>query len=84
MSVVCWHTPNFLVGLAVRDQPALAGRPLALFDAHDTVCALSHEARASQVTVGMSKPKAQRRCPDLVTMILRKIRHISVITTKMG
>ncbi len=67
MSVVCWHIPNLLVGLAVRDQPQLAGRPLALLDASEAVCALSHEARASQVTLGMSKHKAQRRCPDLVT-----------------
>jgi nucleotidyltransferase/DNA polymerase involved in DNA repair len=67
MSVVCWHIPNLLVGLAVRDQPALTGRPLALLDASEAVCALSGEARASRVAVGMSKHQAERRCPDLVT-----------------
>lgn len=63
---MCWHTPNLLIGLALRDHPKLAGRPLALLDASEIVCALSREARISNVAVGMAKHQAQRRCPDLV------------------
>lgn len=84
MSVVCWHTPNFLVGLAVRDQPALAGRPLALLDASEAVCALSGEARASRVVVGMSKHHAQRRCPDLVTRPLDMAKRQQEQSALMG
>lgn len=65
MSIMCCRVPNFLMGLAERDKPELAGRPVALLGADELVCAVSSEARQSGITLQMESRQARMRCPDV-------------------
>ncbi len=70
MSVLCCRVPDFLIGLAERQEPKWMGRPLALLDANERVSAASPEARLSGVAVQMSARQAQMRCPDVLLSLL--------------
>lgn len=65
MSVLCCQVPDFLVGLARRNQPDLSERPLALLGADERVWAVSREAQLSGVSTQMTPRQAQMRCPDV-------------------
>jgi DNA polymerase-4 len=59
----------FFVAVEVRDDPGLAGLPLAVAD--QVVACASYEARAWGVHAGMTVGQAVRACPRLVTVRLR-------------
>ncbi|MBI4789674.1 MAG: hypothetical protein HY782_21805 [Chloroflexi bacterium] len=65
MSVMCCRVPDFLMGLAERRQPDLAGKPVALLGADERVWAASLEARQSGVTLQMNARQARMRCADV-------------------
>lgn len=65
MSIMCCRVPDFLIGLAGRTKPELAGKPVALLGADELVCAVSPEARQSGVTLQMPGRQAQMRCADV-------------------
>ncbi len=65
MSIMCCRVPDFLMGLAERDKPELAGKPVALLGTDELVCAVSREARQSGVTLQMEPRQAQMRCPGV-------------------
>lgn len=66
MSVLCCRIPDFLVTLAVRRTPALAGRPLALLGGDARVWAASPVAQQEGVAAGMAARQARALCPDLL------------------
>ncbi len=66
MSVLCCRIPDFLVTLALRDEPRLAGAPLALLGGDAHVWAASPEAEQCGVYAGMLPRQARVRCPDLL------------------
>jgi DNA polymerase-4 len=59
----------FFVAVEVRDDPDLAGLPLAV--AEQVVACASYEARAWGVHAGMTVGRATRTCPPLVVARLR-------------
>lgn len=65
MSVMCCRVPDFLVSLAERQQPELAGKPFALLGTDERVWAASPAARESGVTVQMPARQARMRCADV-------------------
>lgn len=65
MSVLCCRVPDFLVGLAVRREPALAARPLALLGPDERVWAASPQAHSAGVSAQMAARQARALCPDL-------------------
>ena len=59
----------FYAAIEVRDQPELAGKPVAVGGARDrrgvlTTC--NYEARKFGVRSAMPSITAQRQCPDLI------------------
>lgn len=56
----------FFASVAQRDDPSLAGRPVAVGDR--VVAAASYEARARGVRAAMPMAEARRRCPGLVVV----------------
>lgn len=66
MSVLCCRIPDFLVTLAVRRTPALAGRPLALLGGDERLWAASPVAQEEGVAPGMAARQARALCPDLL------------------
>ena len=69
MDVACLIVPNFLVALARREHPELAGRPVIVGGApeeHAAVTACSPEAAAAGVTVGTTLRRALALCPGAV------------------
>lgn len=66
MSVLCCRVPDFLVGLAVRREPELAARPLALLGPDERVWAASPQAHSAGVRIQMAPRRAQAHCPDVV------------------
>lgn len=69
MDVACLIVPNFLVALARREHPELAGRPVVVGGApeeHAVVTACSPEAAAAGVTVGTTLRRALALCPGAV------------------
>lgn len=69
MDVACLVVPNFLVALARREHPELAGRPVVVGGApeeHAAVTACSPEAAAAGVTVGTTLRRALALCPGAV------------------
>jgi len=59
----------FYAAIEMRDDPALAGRPVAVGgspDSRGVVATCNYEARAHGVRSAMSMAKALRLCPDLV------------------
>ncbi len=69
MDVACLIVPNFLVALARREHPELAGRPVVVGGApeeHAAVTACSPEAAAAGVTVGTTLRRALALCPGAV------------------
>lgn len=66
MSVVCCRVPDFLIGLAQRQEPKWMGRPLALLGADERISAISPEARLSGIALQMSARQAQMRCPEVL------------------
>jgi len=66
MSVLSCRVPDFLIGLAQRQEPKWSGLPLALLGADERISAVSPEARQSGVAVQMSARQAQMRCPEVV------------------
>ena len=65
MSVMCCRVPDFLIGLAERQQPDLHGKPVALVGVDERVWACSSEARQSGVALQMSARQARMRCADV-------------------
>lgn len=65
MSVMCCRIPDFLIGLTARQQPEMAGQPVALLGADERVWAASAEARRSGVQLQMPARQARLRCPDV-------------------
>ena len=65
MSVMCCRIPDFLIGLAERRQPELAGKPVALLGTDERVWAASTEARESGVCLRMPARQARMRCADV-------------------
>lgn len=66
MSVLHASTSDFLIALAQRAQPALLGKPFALLDEAEMVCAASSIAREMGVAAGIPVRQAQTFCPDLL------------------
>jgi nucleotidyltransferase/DNA polymerase involved in DNA repair len=69
MDVACLVVPDFLVALARREHPELAGRPVVVGGApeeHAAVTACSPEAAAAGVTVGTTLRRALALCPNAV------------------
>ena len=69
MEVACLLVPDFLVALARREHPELAGRPVVVGGApeeHAAVTACSPEAAAAGVTVGSNLRRALALCPGAV------------------
>lgn len=66
MSVLCCRVPDFLVGLAVRREPGLGARPLALLGPDERVWAASPQAHSAGVRAQMAPRQAQAHCPDVV------------------
>ncbi len=66
MSVLCCRIPEFLITLALRRAPALAGVPLGLQGGDERVWAVSPSALSSGVLTGMTARQARVRCPDLL------------------
>lgn len=67
--VACVHLPHLALAVAVRDEPRLAGRPLAVVSEEGgapRVRDLSYAAQLSGVLRGMPLEQAQRACHDLV------------------
>lgn len=62
---MCCRVPDFLIGLAERYKPELAGKPVALLGADEMVSAVSMPARQSGVTLQMPARQARMRCPDV-------------------
>ncbi len=65
MSIMCCRVPDFLVRLAERQQPQLAGKPFALLDTDERVWAASPAARVSGVALQMPARQARMRCADV-------------------
>lgn len=65
MSVMCCRIPEFLIGLAKRAAPDLAGKPVALLGADERVWAASPAARQGGVRLQMLARQARLRCPDV-------------------
>lgn len=63
--IACVRLPYFATELEQRDHPALRMQPLALLDASERICFVSHQAVAAGVEVGMSAAKAAQVCPEL-------------------
>lgn len=69
MDVACLLVPDFLVALARREHPELAGRPVVVGGApeeHATVTACSPEAAAAGITPGTTLRRALALCPNAV------------------
>jgi nucleotidyltransferase/DNA polymerase involved in DNA repair len=64
VSVMCCRVPDFVTNLTLRQQPELAGRPLALLGPDELVWAVSPEAHQSGVRMQMPARQARMRCPD--------------------
>jgi nucleotidyltransferase/DNA polymerase involved in DNA repair len=65
MSVLCCRIPDFLFGLALRRDPGLSGRAVALLGSDERVGAASPAARQCGVLTQMTARQAQVRCPDV-------------------
>lgn len=75
MDVACLLVPNFLVALARRDSPGLAGRPVVVGgspEEHAQVTACSTEAAAAGVTVGTTLRRALALCSNAVFLPLQE------------
>lgn len=75
MDVACLFVANFLVALARRDNPHLAGRPVVVGgspEEHAQVTACSPEAAAAGVTVGTTLRRALALCPNAVFLPLQE------------
>ena len=70
MSVICCHTPNFLIQLAYRQQPHIADRPLALLGPDERICATSPLASKQGVRLAMRPRQAQTYCPEVALLPL--------------
>ncbi len=69
MDVACLQVPNFLVALARREHPDLAGRPIVVGGApeeHSRVTACSPEATAAGIAIGTTLRRALALCPSAV------------------
>lgn len=69
MNVACLLVPDFLVAIARRDNPRLAGRPVVIGGApeeHARVRACSPEALDAGVEPGMTLRRALALCPNAV------------------
>ena len=61
----------FFVSVAVRDQPELAGKPVAVVSGGEStseVCSANYEARAFGLKADMFLREARQRCPELRTL----------------
>jgi len=76
----------FYASVEQRDDPALAGRPVAVGAAsgRGVVAAASYEARASGVRSAMPMVRARRLCPDLVVVPPRFDRYHEVSDALMA
>lgn len=75
MEVACLVVPNFLVALARREHPELAGRAVIVGGApeeHAVVTACSPEAAAAGVTAGTTLRRALALCPNAVFLPLQE------------
>ena len=59
--------PDWPVVAARREDPELAGRPVAVL-AQARVLAASAEARAERVVAGLRRREAEARCPGLAVV----------------
>lgn len=62
---MCCRVPDFLIGLAERQQPTLVEKPVALLGADERVLAASPEARETGICLHMPARQARMRCPDV-------------------
>ncbi len=76
----------FYASVEQRDDPALAGRPVAVGSdsGRGVVAAASYEARASGVHSAMPMVRARRLCPDLVVVPPRFDRYHEVSDAVMA
>jgi DNA polymerase-4 len=76
----------FYASVEQRDDPSLAGRPVAVGSAsgRGVVAAASYEARASGVHSAMPMVRARRLCPDLVVVPPRFQRYHEVSDAVMA
>lgn len=58
----------FFASVAVRDDPALAGLPVAVCHSAGEISSCTYEARKSGVRAGMFVREARKICPDLRTV----------------
>lgn len=76
----------FYASIEIRDDPALAGRPVVVggaADARGVVAAASYEARRYGVRSAMPMREAIRRCPALVRIPARMSHYAAVSRTIM-
>jgi protein ImuB len=69
-TLVCW-CPAWAVSTARRADASLAQEPIAVVERGargQVVCAVSHEARAQGVTIGIRRREAEARCAGLVVV----------------
>jgi len=64
MSILYCSIPNFVAALARRDEPSLQHRPLVFLGPDDCVLAVSAEAAAYGVILGLTARAAEVRCPE--------------------
>lgn len=69
----------FFASVEQRDDPALAGRAIAVTGqgARTVIVSPSYEARAFKVKTGMTKHQAQQLCPDIVFVQARPDKYAS-------
>jgi len=69
-TLVCW-CPAWAVSTARRTDPSLASAPVAVVERGArglVVCAVSREARAEDVVIGIRRREAEARCAGLVVV----------------
>ncbi len=72
----------FYAAVEVRDDPGLAGRPVAV--GGGVILSATYEARAFGVTAPMTGGTARRRCPGLVIVAPRFWRYVAVSNAVMA
>lgn len=68
MSVLCSRIPDVALTLALRRQPGIMDRPVALLGRDEAVLAVSAAARQMGVQTGMAARQAQLRSPDITLL----------------
>jgi protein ImuB len=63
--IACLVIPEFLIDVALRANPALAGRPIAIAEGVSRREIVAHNRAAATVSLGMTPKQARAACPGL-------------------